>query len=70
MVKLQAGIFPGKIDDYVVAAGTTVGEVLSLAGLSQGADQDIKVDGEVVDSNYVVDENTSLVILSKRIKGA
>lgn len=70
MVKLQVGVFPGKIDDYVVEAGTTIGEVLSLAGLSQGPDQDIKVDGEVVDPDYVVDENTNLVILSKRIKGA
>lgn len=70
MVTLQVGIFPGKIDTFVVAEGTSVKEVLAMAGISQAEDQEIKVDGEVVNDSYTISEGDRLVLLSKRLKGA
>ena len=68
MVTVQVGVFPGRVESYVVEVGTTVAEVLALAGLTVGPEQDIKVDGEVASGDYEIDEDTRLVLLSKRIK--
>lgn len=70
MVVVQIGIFPGRLDPYALAVGTTVSAALAQAGLIQGAEQDIKMDGEVVTGSSKIDEDTKVIILSKRIKGA
>jgi hypothetical protein len=69
-VTIQVGTFPGRLESFAVESGTRVADVLAMAGLSVGAEQDIKMDGEVVTLNDVVNEDTSLILLSKRIKGA
>lgn len=68
MTKLQIGTFPGRINDYMVEDGTTVREALALADITVGEEQEIKLDGEVVDANSTVD-NGSLLLVTKRIKG-
>lgn len=70
MVTIQVGVFPGRVDSYAVEEGTSVAEVLALAGLSVGADQEIKMDGEVVSPDDEIDDSTRLVLLAKRIKAA
>ena len=69
-VTLQVGVFPGKVECFSVEVGMTVAEVLEVAGFKQGAEQDIKVDGEVVDASYRIDADTESVVLAKRIKAA
>jgi hypothetical protein len=69
-VIVQIGVFPGRLDAYGLEVGTTVAAALKIAGLTQGAEQDIKMDGEVVDGSATIDEDTKVIILSKRIKGA
>lgn len=70
MVVVQIGIFPGRLDPYALETGTTVADALKQANLTQGAEQDIKMDGEVVTGSTKIDEDTKVIILSKRIKGA
>ena len=68
MTKLQIGTFPGRINDYMVEDGTTVKEALALADLTVGDEQEIKLDGEVVNMNDTV-ANGNLLLVTKRIKG-
>lgn len=70
VVTVQIGTFPGRLDSYAVAEGTTFAEALAMANLTLGAEQELKVDGVVKTLNDVVDEDTSLIILTKRLKGA
>lgn len=69
-VTIQVGMFPGRLETYAVAVGTSVADVLAMANLTVGEEQDIKMDGEVVSLSSVVDSETSLILVSKRIKGA
>lgn len=69
-VTIQVGMFPGRLETYAVAEGTTVADVLAMANLTVGEEQDIKMDGELVSLSDVVDSKTSLILVSKRIKGA
>ena len=69
-VTIQVGMFPGRLETYAVATGTTVADVLAMANLTVGEEQDIKMDGEIVSLSSVVDSETSLILVSKRIKGA
>ena len=69
-VTIQVGMFPGRLETYAVATGTTVADVLAMANLTVGEEQDIKMDGEIVSLSDVVDSETSLILVSKRIKGA
>ena len=39
MLKIKVGVFPGKVEEFVVENGTTVREALELAGISVGAEQ-------------------------------
>jgi len=69
-VTIQVGMFPGRLETYAVSEGTTVADVLAMANLTVGEEQDIKMDGEVVSLSSVVNSETSLILVSKRIKGA
>ena len=69
-VTIQVGMFPGRLETYAVMVGTTVADVLAMANLTVGEEQDIKMDGEIVSLSNVVDSETSLILVSKRIKGA
>ena len=69
-ITVQVGVFPGKVGNVTVEVGTTVADVLATAGLAQGAEQDIKVDGEVVTPDTPIEEDNESVVLAKRIKAA
>lgn len=70
MTTVQIGSFPGRLDSYVLEVGTTVGEALEIASLTVGAEQSIKVDGEVVDASFKIAASTGIILLTKRLKGA
>ena len=70
MLNVQIGMFPGRIESYVIEEGTTVAAALELAGLEVGAEQEIKVDGAVVGLGDIVPSTARLLILTKRLKGA
>lgn len=70
MLNLQVGVFPGRVETFVVENGSTVEEVLAIAGLTPEAEQDIKVDGVIMGLDDTIGDNARLVLLSKRIKGA
>lgn len=69
MNTMKIGTFPGKLNEFVLEDGTTVREALQLAGLELGAEQDIKLDGNVASIDDVID-GSSMLLLTKRIKGA
>ena len=69
-ITIQVGTFPGRLETFAVAEGTTVGDVLAMAEITLGAEQDVKMDGEIVTLSSVVNWDTSLILVSKRIKGA
>ena len=70
MVQLKIGVFPGRLDDYMVEEGTTVASALAMAGITVGAEQEIKLDGETVSADDVLDSSARVLIVGKRIKGA
>lgn len=65
---VKVGKMPGRINEVVVAEGTTVRELLSLAELDSTG-YDIKVDGETASLDNVINESTNLVLLAKQVKG-
>lgn len=65
---IKAGRFPGRIDEYAVEVGTTVAEVLAMAGIETGTDAEIKLNGETVAADEVVKGN-DIVLVTKKIKG-
>lgn len=66
---IRVGMMPGRINEYAVAEGTKVSEVLELAELNPSG-YDVKIDGELADlSTAVVGANTSLILLAKQVKG-
>ena len=69
-ITVQVGVFPGKVECFSVEVGMTVAEVLAIAGYTQGTEQDIKVDGEVVTADYRITSDVESVVLAKRIKAA
>ena len=66
---LRVGKMPGRITEVVVNTGTTIADVLEVAGLdAQG--YSIKVDGQASSLDAKVTESTNLVILAQEVKGA
>ena len=70
MLKIKVGVFPGKVDEFVVENGTTVREALELAGITVSEEQEVKVDGVATDYNAEIPSTASMVLVTKRIKGA
>lgn len=66
---VKVGQMPGKIEEYVTEVGATIKELLELAGLNAEG-YEVKVDNEKVNpETATVDEDTSLVLLAKQVKG-
>ena len=65
---VRIGVMPGRINEFVVEEGSTVGDALSLAGLDASG-YEVKVDGERKDLDFVIDEDTNLILLAKLVKG-
>lgn len=64
----KVGIMPGRLQEVGFESGTTVEQVLSLAGLTFDG-QEIKIDGSVATLETVVPDNASHILLSKKVKG-
>ena len=66
---VRVGMMPGRIEEFAVEVGTSINEVLSMAGLNPTG-YDVKVDGvKVVDFSTPITENTNLILLAKQVKG-
>lgn len=68
MTTLKIGKFPGRLNEFAVEEGTTVAQALELAGIAVEAEQEIKLDDEVVSTSDKVDGG-AILIVTKRIKG-
>lgn len=67
---VRVGVMPGRINEFAVTTGTTISEVLALAGLD-ATGYDVKVDGSKVTEfeSATVTESTNLILLAKQVKG-
>lgn len=65
---LRVGKMPGRITEVVVEVGTSIKDVLEIAGLDANGFE-IKVDGNAATLDTVVKEDTNLVILAQQVKG-
>lgn len=65
---VRIGVMPGRINEYAVEEGQTVGQALELAGLDPTG-FDVKVDGVKVDLYYTITPATNLILLAKQVKG-
>lgn len=67
---VRVGSMPGKIGEYAIETGTSIKEVLNIAGL--GTDNyEVKVDGVKVtdfEGTFVTDY-TNMVLVAKQVKG-
>lgn len=70
MLTIKIGVFPGSINEFVMEEGTTVAKALEMAGITVGAEQEVKADGEVISTDATVPSNTKMLLVTKRIKGA
>lgn len=68
MVEVKIGMFPGRSDNYTLEDDTTVRDALKIADITVGAEQEVKMDGEVVSMDDIVDGH--LLLVTKRLKGA
>lgn len=67
---VKVGTMPGKIEEYIVAVGTSIKALLGIAG-KDPTGYEVKVDTFKVDDleNTSVEENTNVVLLVKQVKG-
>lgn len=68
MLTIKVGMFPGTLKEVVIEEGTKVSEVLEMAGITVGAEQEIKLDDEVVNASDAI-EGGKMLLVTKRIKG-
>ena len=66
--EVKVGQMPGKIESFAVETGTTVKELLSLAGLNDDGFE-IKIDGRTASTSDKVTTSTNMVLLVKKVKG-
>jgi putative ubiquitin-RnfH superfamily antitoxin RatB of RatAB toxin-antitoxin module len=66
---VRVGKMPGRIQEVLVQTGTSIREVLELAGLDSTG-YEIKIDGQVGSLDSTVGEDTNLIVLAQQIKGA
>ena len=59
---------PGELKSFFVEDGTTVAQLLELAGLDDTG-HEIKVDGQVKTKTDVLPSTANLVLLTKKVKG-
>ena len=70
MTTLKIGMFPGELKEFAIETGTTVADALKMANITIGAEQEIKLDGEVVSGSDFITEDSRLLLVTKRLKGA
>ena len=69
MKTLRVGKFPGMINEVIIENGSTVAEVLELAGLSPEG-YEAQLDGVVVTPDTNIGNDSNLLVLAKQVKGA
>ena len=66
---VRVGMMPGRIEEFVVEAGTPISNLLEMAGLNASG-FDVKVDGVKVENlSSPITASTNLILLVKQIKG-
>lgn len=65
---VKVGVIPGAINEYVLEAGSTVGQALELANLT-ATGYDVRLDGNTVSVDTTIPSDAKLIILAKQIKG-
>lgn len=68
MTTIQIGRFPGKLENYILDENTTINDALNAADIRIGDEQEVKLDGEVVNLNDAIGDG-KLLVVTKRIKG-
>jgi len=70
MNTVRVGVMPGKINEFAVEEGTSIRELLDIAGLDASG-YDVKVDGAKIEDldGTTVTSQTNLVLLVKKVKG-
>lgn len=66
--EVKVGQMPGKIESFAVNTGTSIGDVLELAGLNPDGFE-VKVDGETTELTSSVTDSTNMILLVKKVKG-
>ncbi len=62
-IEVQVARLGERVDSYLMAEGSTVGDVLDKAGIDRSTN--VKVNGEVVDMTDIVENNDRLFIAGK-----
>lgn len=67
---VRVGMMPGRIEEFALEVGTSISDVLDIAGLNPEG-YDVKVDGVKIENFYstLITENTNLILLAKQVKG-
>ena len=67
---VRVGMMPGRIEEFALEVGTSIGDVLDIPGLDPTG-YDVKVDGAKVEdfNSTLITENTNLILLAKQVKG-
>jgi len=69
MKSIKVGMLPGRLEEYTIEAGTTIQQVIELAGLDTNGFE-VKANGATVsDLSQEVGEGVDRVLLVKKIKG-
>lgn len=67
-ITVKAGRFPGSAAEYFVSAGSTVKDVLDLAGIVLEPTEEVKLNGELVEPTTTINVS-SVIVVTKKIKG-
>lgn len=65
---VKVGVMPGRINEFFVADGATVKEILEVASVSSEG-YEVKVDGNTVTDFSTVAGTAGLILLTKQVKG-
>ena len=65
---VRIGVMPGRINEFAIEEGQTVGQALDMADLDPTGFE-VKVDGNRVELSHVITEETNLILLAKLVKG-
>lgn len=67
-ITVKVGQMPGRLNEFVVEANTSVAEVLNMAGLNPSGFE-IRIAGAVVNADALVTTDGATILLVKQIKG-
>lgn len=67
---VKVGMMPGRINEFVIEVGSSIGDVLRLAELNP-AGYDVKIDGNKVEDfeSAKITSTTNLILLARQVKG-